>query len=109
MTLQAINSLRSETPIELLWQKAVQQAEVLGITQPSLPRKRKQPVKRLIENETSLYVEVSNAKVFYRHIYFDTIDTVTNCIKIRFSQPRYRAIRNIGQHFKCDKWIRVSK
>ena len=39
LTLQAINSLRSESAFELLWQKTVQQADVLEIAQPSLPRK----------------------------------------------------------------------
>ena len=97
MTLQTINSLRSESEFELLWQKTVQQAEVLEITQPSLSHKRKRPAKLLNENEASLYDEVSDVKIFYRCIYFDAIDTVTNCIKIRFSQLRYRAIRNIEQ------------
>ena len=85
LTLQTINSLRSK------------QAEVLEITQPSLPRKRKRPAKLLNENEASLYDEVSDLKTFYRRIYFDAIDTVTNCIKTRFSQPGYRTIRNIEQ------------
>ena len=97
MTLQTINSLRSESEFELLWQKTVQQAEVLEITQPSLSHKRKRPAKLLNENEASLYDEVSDVKIFYRCIYFDAIDTVTNCIKIRFSQLRYRAVRNIEQ------------
>ena len=97
MTLQTINSLRSESEFELFWQKTVQQAEVLEITQPSLPSKQKQPAKRLNENEASIYDEVPDIKTFYRRIYFDAIDTVTNCIKTRFSQPGYRTIRNIKQ------------
>ena len=56
----------------------VQQAEVLEITPPSLPRKRKQPVKLLNENEVSLYDEVSDSKTFYRRIYFDAIDTIND-------------------------------
>ena len=77
LTLQTINSLRSK------------QAEVLEVTQPSLPRKRKRPAKLLNENEASLYDEVSDVKTFYRRIYFDAIT--------RFSQPGYRTIRNIEQ------------
>ena len=69
----------------------------MEITQSSLPPKRKRPVKRLNENEALLYDEVSHVKTFYRRIYFDAIDTGTNCIKTRFSQPAYRAIRNIEQ------------
>ena len=75
----------------------VQQVDVLEITQPSLPRKWKRPAKLLNENEASLYDEVSDLKTFYRRIYFDAIDTVTSCIKTRFSQPGYRTIRNIEQ------------
>ena len=56
----------------------VQQAEVLEITQPSLPRKRKQPFKLLNENEVSLYDEVSDSKTFYGRIYFDAIDTIND-------------------------------
>ena len=89
LTLQTINSLRSESEFELLWQKTVQQAEVLEITQPSLSHKRKRPAKLLNENEASLYDEVSDVKIFYRRIYFDAIT--------RFSQPGYRTIRNIEQ------------
>ena len=89
------------TPIrKWIWialQKTVQQAEVLEITQPSLPPKRKRPAKLLKENEALLYDEASHVKTFYRRIYFDAIDTGTNCIKTRFSQPAYWAIRNIEQ------------
>ena len=98
LALQTINSLRSESELQLLWKKTVQRAEVLEITQPSLPRKRKRPAKILNENEASLYDEVSDLKSFYRRTYFDAIDIVTNCIKTRFSQPGYRAIRNNEQH-----------
>ena len=56
LTLQAKNSLRSN------------QAELLEVTQPSLPRKRKRPAKFLNENETSPYDEVSDVKTFYRRI-----------------------------------------
>ena len=41
LTLQTINSLRSESEFELLWEKTVQQAEVLETTQSSLLRTRK--------------------------------------------------------------------
>ena len=85
LTLQTINSLQSK------------EAEVLEITQPSLPRKRKRSAKLLNENEASLYDEVSDLKTYYRRIYFDAIDTVTSCIKTRLSQPGYRTIRNIEQ------------
>ena len=97
MTLQTINSLRSENEFEFLWQKTVEQAEVLEITQPSFPRKRKRPAKFLNVNEVPLYDEVLDVKTFYRRIYFNAIDTVTSCIKTRFSQPGYRAVKNIGQ------------
>ena len=45
------------------------------------PCKRKQPAKLLNGNKTSLDDEVFDVKIFYRRIYFDAIDTVTNCIK----------------------------
>ena len=69
LTLKPINPFRSK------------QAEVLEVRQPFLPRKRKRPAKLLNENKASLYDEVSGVKTFYRRIYFDAIDAVTNCIK----------------------------
>ena len=77
LTLQTINSLRSK------------QAEVLEVTQPSLPRKQKRPAKLLNENVVPLYDGVSGVKTFYRRIYFEAIT--------RFSQPGCRTIRNIEQ------------
>ena len=56
----------------------------LEITQSSLQRKRKRSAKPLDKNQVPLYDEVSDVKTFYRRIYFDAIDTVTYCIKIRF-------------------------
>ena len=97
LTMQTKNSLPSESEFELLWQKMVQQTEILEITQPSLLRKRKRPAKLLNENEASIYDEVSDGKTFCRRIYFNAIDTVTNCIKTQFSQPGYRAVKNIEQ------------
>ena len=67
LTLQTISSLRSK------------QAQILEVTKPSLPRKRKRPAKLLNENEAPLYDEVSDVKTFYRSIYFDAIT--------RFLQP----------------------
>ena len=43
----------------------------------------------------SLYDEVLGVKTFYRRIYFAAINIVTNCRKTRFSQPGYRAVKNI--------------
>ena len=56
-------TLQKTLEFELLWQKMVQQAEVLEITQPCLPRKRKRPAKLLNENRVSLDDEF----LMYRH------------------------------------------
>ena len=87
-----MNSLRSESEFELF---SVRQAEVLEITQPSLPRKKKRPIRLLNENEEPLYEKVSDVKTFYRRIYFDAIDKVTNFVKTGFLQLGYRAVKNI--------------
>ena len=56
-------TLQKTLEFELLWQKMVQQAEVLEITQPCLPRKRKRPATLLNENRVSLDDEF----LMYRH------------------------------------------
>ena len=68
LTLQTINSLRSESEFELLCQKTVQQAEVLQVAQPSLPHKQKRPSTLLHGNEVPLYDEVCDVKTYYRRI-----------------------------------------
>ena len=99
MILKTINSLQSESQFEFLWQKIVQQADLLEMTPLYLPGKQKQPAKLLNENEAPLCDEVSSVKMFYTRIYFNAIDTVTNYIKALFSQPGYRAVKTSGNLF----------
>ena len=57
-------ALQKTLEFELLWQKMVQQAEVLEITQPCLLRKRKRPATLLNENRVSLDDEFPMFKHF---------------------------------------------
>ena len=43
MTVQALNSIRSETNYKLFWKKVTHLAEKLEVSEPALPRQRKVP------------------------------------------------------------------
>ena len=93
----ANNKFDQKVNLNYFGRKLYNKQRFLEITQSSLQRKRKRSAKPLDENQVPLYDEVSDVKTFYRRIYFDAIDTVTNCIKIWFWQPGYRAVKNIEQ------------
>ena len=56
-------------------------------------RKPKLLAKVLNEDKGLLYNDVSDVKRFHMCIYFEAINTVTKCIKTRFSQLGYGALK----------------
>ena len=105
----ANNKLDQKVNLTYFGRKLYNKQRLLGITQSSLPRKRKRPAKLLDENKVPLYDEVSDVEAFYRCIYFDAIDTATNCIKSNSHSQDTELKRHWATYFKCYKWIRVSK
>ena len=97
LALVALNSLRSVEIFELIWDETVKDANTLQWTEASSPRKWARPPKSLSGKDISAYDDVCDAKIFYRYIYFNVIDTVVNCIEDWFAQAGYQVSTNIEQ------------
>lgn len=66
MTVQTIQSIRSDEAFNLFWEKVNRYATDMDVSGPQLPKEH------------------------YRQYYFEAIDLIINCIKDRFDQPGYR-------------------
>ena len=95
--MKTLISLRSDTLFNILWEKLKKEANTLGIEEPSLPRKRKRNGKLLSGNDTQFYCDIQEVAIYYKHIYFNAIDTIIGCIQYRLNQPGFRACQNIDQ------------
>ena len=92
--MKTLISLRSDTLFNNLWEKLKKEVNILGIEEPSLPRKRNE--KLLSGNETQFYCDIEVA-IYYKRVYFNVIDTIVACMQDRFDQPGFRACQNIEQ------------
>ena len=89
---------RSDTSFSLFWTQILQckTTEIQTIEDPKLPRKRKAPVRHEVgEQDTHQFPETP--KDHYRRIYFNAIDTVTQCIAKRFEQEDFKIYVNIQE------------
>lgn len=93
MTVQTLQSLRENDKFELFWSNTLKKANDLGIDDPKLPRRRKTP--RRYEVGTGDDGSTQNVVLHYRAIFYEAIDLITTCIKLRFDQPGYRLYRNL--------------
>ena len=90
----------------LFWQKLLEQTNRLGIAEPVLPRKRKAP--KQFEVGSSEGVSSSSPKHNYKVIYFETLDTVTACIRSRFDQKGFQICHKLEQlliNTNCDNQV----
>lgn len=95
LTVKTLLSSRSEEKFACFWKyiNHLAIAKDLEVDDPKLPRRRKRPKRYesgLAEAEFPTSVEG-----YYRKIYFEAIDLVTNCIKDRFDQPGFRVYRHL--------------
>ena len=89
---------RSDTSFSLFWARILRRktTEIQTIEDPKLPRKRKAPVRHEgREQDTHHFPETP--KDHYRRIYFNAIDTVTQCIATRFEQEDFKIYVNIQE------------
>ena len=62
---------------------------------PALPRKRKCPSR--YEVGCAATHHPTTPKEYYRHHYFECLDTILTCIRDRFDQPGYRVLKNLEE------------
>ena len=100
LTIKALESMRSESNADAFYETTKIKAERYKfIEAPSLPRKRKTPNYKTVEqfytiddlSPTAEAYDPSNLKEHYRIIYFEVLDAVINVIKERFDQPSFQA------------------
>ena len=55
----------------------------MDLPEPTVLRKRKNPAKYLGEQETPQYNDETKAKLMYKQVYFNAVDTIVTCIYTR--------------------------
>ena len=87
---------RTDTSFSLFWARILQgkTTETQTTEDPKLPRKGKAPVRcKFGEQDTHHFPETP--KDHYKRIYFNAIDTVTQCVATRFEQEDFKIYVNI--------------
>ena len=82
---------RCKPPLDQVTQAAMK----LELQSPSLPRYHKMPSQSFGGNAQPEHH--SNIEDIFHQIYFETVDTVANCIVEHFSQKDYTMYRNCEQ------------
>lgn len=90
MTVKTLQLMRSDEQFDLFWSSVNEKAKALDIPEPTLTRKRKRQ-KRFEMGEAESHFPES-PKSFYKSIYYNSLDTIINCIKNRFNQPGYEIL-----------------
>lgn len=93
LTVQTLQSIRSDNSFKLFWEKTDQMRKDLGVNEAALPR-RKTPPKRIDDGASAGYQPLTVLD-HYRKIYFEALDLAINCIKDRMDQPGYRLYVNL--------------
>lgn len=84
LTTKTLAKVRTEESFSLFWERYKKAATELKINEFVLTRKWQCPIRYFLGEAPSRFH--NNVKHYYWQIYFESIDTVTNCIKSRFKQ-----------------------
>ena len=95
LTVKTLEKMRLDDHFNLFWETVTHKANVLEVSEPSLPRYRKRPAH--YESGSSTPEFVDNTQDYFHQIYLNAIDTVTACIKRRFDQPGYKIYDQVEQ------------
>ena len=88
MTVQTMNSIRTEESFDLFWVKVNRFIEDHDISKPELPRQRKRPMRYEEGSYDGDFLESS--KEYFRQHYFEAVDPIMNCILNQFDHPGYK-------------------
>lgn len=89
LVIRAITSMRSDEMFDLYFLNVKKQAKIHGLPEPSLPRHRNVP--KRFEVGSGQSHQPSSAEEYFRRLYYEAIDLVTNAITQRFNQPGFKA------------------
>ena len=84
---KVLSRIRTSECFTLFWSLVKQTQTSLGVNEPSLPRRRKRPIR--FETGTAEHHFPDNVEEFYRQIYFESIDTAVMAIENHFIQKDF--------------------
>lgn len=88
MSVKTLQLMRTEENFKMFWSNVTSKSRDFDIGDPVLPRKRKVP--RRYDMGTGEGDHPERVEDFYRVIYFEALDLITNSIQNRFDQPGYQ-------------------
>ena len=88
ITVKTLQKVRSDASFDMFWNTVTKRAKELKVNDPCLPHKRQCPARYLLGNAATEF-PADTPQDYYRHLYFQAIDTVITCIKERFNQVGY--------------------
>ena len=89
LTTKTLTTVRTEEAFSLFWERCKKAATELKINEPVLPRKGQCPIRYFLGETPSNHHD--SVKHYYHQIYFESIDTIVNCIRSRFEQKDYES------------------
>ena len=89
LTTKTLTKVHTEEAFSLLWERCKKAATELKINEPVLPRKGQCPIRYFLGETPSNHHD--SVKHYYHQIYFESIDTIVNCIRSRFEQKDYES------------------
>ncbi|KAL5515243.1 hypothetical protein EMCRGX_G000382 [Ephydatia muelleri] len=100
MTVKTLSLLRNEAMWTMFWEKLKCQADGTHVSSPTLPRRRRAPL-RLEDciGGKAMPEYPETVDDHYRTIYFEALDLVTTAINDRFNQPDY------GVYAECEELL----
>ena len=94
--------MRSDDSFDMFWNTVTKRSKELKVNDPCLPRKRQRPARYLLGNAAAEFL-ADTPQDYYRHLYFQAIDTVITCIKERFNQVGYTYTTGNLKSFCCQQ------
>ena len=89
--IKTLSKDRDDGSYDLFWKSVLRRKEELEVDDPKLPRKRRLPAK-FDDGNAETHHFPSTQKDHYRQIYFQALDTATNCIKGNVPQGNQRPV-----------------
>ena len=95
VTVTTLQSLRTDEMYDLFWQKVTKMANDLEVDPPTLPRSHKRP-KRYEDGSSSSHTH-HTPQDYFRSMYFEALDLITNSITDRFDQPDFQTYAKLQE------------
>ena len=92
-TVQTLQSMRTDSHFEEFWRSTTRAADKAGVSEPTMPRRRKIP--RRLDEGTAAAEFPESVPDLFRQVYFEALDLLVTCIQERFNQEDYATYRQL--------------